>query len=118
MAEPLLVRLNGTKNQRELFLRLLPILKNVQEIGKTGTMGDLDFEKVEFFYHCAQQYGVTEKNNNLNKRLAAEQAIQLRKKGKTLQQIADWLNKNLYKTSRGKPFRKMQVKRLLDEYEK
>ena len=116
MADPLLVRLNGTKNQRELFLRLLPILKNVQNIGKTGTMGDLDFEKVEFYYHCAQQYGISSKNSDLNKRLAAEKAVQLRKDGKTLQQIADWLNKNLYKTSRGKLYKKMQVKRLLDEY--
>jgi DNA invertase Pin-like site-specific DNA recombinase len=36
------------------------------------------------------------------------------KSGKSLQQIADWLNKNGYKTKRGQQWRRISVKRVLD----
>ena len=36
------------------------------------------------------------------------------KSGKSLQQIADWLNDNGYKTKRGQQWRKISVKRVLD----
>ncbi len=36
------------------------------------------------------------------------------KSGKSLQQIADWLNKNDYKTKRSRQWRKISVKRVLD----
>ncbi|MGK7938290.1 MAG: recombinase family protein [Xenococcaceae cyanobacterium] len=36
------------------------------------------------------------------------------KSGKSLQQIADWLNLNGYKTKRGQQWRRISVKRVLD----
>ena len=36
------------------------------------------------------------------------------KSGKSLQQIADWLNKNGYKTKRGHQWRRISIKRVLD----
>lgn len=36
------------------------------------------------------------------------------KSGKSLQQIADWLNHNEYKTKRGQQWRRISVKRVLD----
>ncbi len=36
------------------------------------------------------------------------------KSGKSLQQIADWLNLNEYKTKRGQQWRRISVKRVLD----
>ena len=36
------------------------------------------------------------------------------KSGKSLQQIADWLNQNSYKTKRGQQWRRISVKRVLD----
>ena len=36
------------------------------------------------------------------------------KSGKSLQQIADWLNGNGYKTKRGQQWRKISIKRVLD----
>ena len=36
------------------------------------------------------------------------------KSGKSLQQIADWLNQNEYKTKRGQQWRRISVKRVLD----
>ena len=36
------------------------------------------------------------------------------KSGKSLQQIADWLNENDYKTKRGQQWRRISVKRVLD----
>ena len=110
--EPLLVRLNGTFEDKLLFMQLLPILTDIEEIGD-NLIGKVDFEKVQLFAHCAKKYGVLEKNNELNKSIATEKIRKLRAKEMTLQQIADWLNDNGYKTSRGKKFQKMQVKRLL-----
>ena len=36
------------------------------------------------------------------------------KSGKSLQQIADWLNGNDYKTKRGQEWRRISIKRVLD----
>ncbi|VEP11540.1 conserved hypothetical protein [Hyella patelloides LEGE 07179] len=36
------------------------------------------------------------------------------KSGKSLQQVADWLNKNGYTTKRGQQWRRISVKRVLD----
>ena len=36
------------------------------------------------------------------------------KSGKSLQQIADWLNSNGYKTKRGQQWRRISIKRVLD----
>ncbi|BAZ46887.1 site-specific recombinase [Chondrocystis sp. NIES-4102] len=36
------------------------------------------------------------------------------KSGKSLQQIADWLNRNDYKTKRGQQWRRISIKRVLD----
>lgn len=36
------------------------------------------------------------------------------KSGKSLQQIADWLNGNGYKTKRGQQWRRISIKRVLD----
>jgi len=36
------------------------------------------------------------------------------KSGKSLQQIADWLNNNSYKTKRGQQWRRISIKRVLD----
>lgn len=36
------------------------------------------------------------------------------KSGKSLQQIADWLNHNGYKTKRGQQWRRISIKRVLD----
>ena len=36
------------------------------------------------------------------------------KSGKSLQQIADWLNSNGYKTKRARQWRKISIKRVLD----
>lgn len=112
--KPLLLRLNGTFDDKLLFMQLLPILIDIEEIGDS-LVGKVDFEKVQFFAHCAKQYGILEKNSELNKSIAAEKIKELRAKEMTYQQIAEWLNDKGYKTSRGKKFQKMQVKRLLDK---
>jgi hypothetical protein len=112
--QPLLIRLSGSFDDKLLFMQLLPILTDIEEIGES-LIGKVDLEKVQFFSHCAKQYGIMEKNSKLNKSIAAKKIIKLRSQGKTLQQIADWLNSNGYKTSRGKLFKKMQVKRLLED---
>lgn len=111
--KPLLLRLNGTFNDKLLFMELLPILTDIEEIGEE-LIGKVDFEKVQLFAHCKKQYGTFEKNSELNKSIAAKKIISLRSQGMTLEAIADWLNDNGYKTSRGREFKKMQVKRLLD----
>ena len=108
----LLLRLSGTFEDKLLFLQLLPILTDIEEVGDS-LIGKVDLEKVQFFAHCAKQYGTLEKNSELNKSIATNKIKELRGKEMTLQQIADWLNANGYKTSRGKKFHKMQVKRLL-----
>ena len=36
------------------------------------------------------------------------------KSGKSLQQVADWLNNNSYRTKRGQNWRRISVKRVLD----
>lgn len=110
----LLLRLNGSFDNKLLFMQLLPILTDIEEIGDS-LIGKVDFDKVQFFAHCAKQYTILEKNSQLNKSIAAIKIKELRSKGMTLQQIADQLNKEGYKTSRGKEFKRMQVKRLLDE---
>ena len=47
--------------------------------------------------------------------MAQRRIVTLRKKDKTYQEIADSLNENGYKTSRGKAFKRMSVKRLYDQ---
>ena len=42
--------------------------------------------------------------------------VPMRKKGMTLQQIADWLNDNGYKTSKGGSYYPSQVKRIVDRF--
>ena len=110
----LLLRLSGSFDDKLLFMQLLPILTDIEEVGDS-LIGKVDFERVQFFAHCAKQYGILEKNSKLNKSIAAEKIKELRAKEMTFQQIADWLNENGYKTSRGKEFKKMQVKRLLEK---
>jgi DNA invertase Pin-like site-specific DNA recombinase len=48
---------------------------------------------------------------------ALEWALEYRKQGLTLKQIADKLNNSKYRTSTGKSFAPMSVKRLLDRYD-
>jgi len=110
----LLLRLSGSFEDKLLFMQLLPILTDIEEVGDS-LIGQVDFERVQFFAHCVKQYGILEKNSELNKSIAATKIKELRAKEMTFQQIADWLNKNGYKTSRGKQFQKMQVKRLLSK---
>ena len=110
----LLLRLSGSFEDKLLFMQLLPILTDIEEVGDS-LIGKVDFERVQFFAHCAKQYGILEKNSKLNKSIAAAKIKELRGKEMTFQQIADWLNENGYKTSRGKEFKKMQVKRLLEK---
>ena len=112
--KPLLIRLDGTEEQKQLFLKLLPILRDLEQVGDS-TIGKVDFEQVSFIAHCAKKYGVIEKNSEVNKNVARVKASALRSQGMTLEQIAEYLNENGYKTSRGKKYKRMQVKRLLDE---
>ena len=106
------LRLSGTFDDKLLFLQLLPILMDIEEEGDS-LKGKVDFDKVQFLAHCAKQYGTLEKNSELNKSIATNKIKELRSRAMTLQEIADWLNANGYKSSRGKKFHKMQVKRLL-----
>ena len=115
--KPLLIRLDGTEEEKQLFLKLLPILKDIKQVGNS-TIGKVDFERVGFIAHCANKYGVIEKNSELNKNMARIKASKLRSQGMTLEQIAEYLNENGYKTSRGKKYKRMQVKRLIDEHNK
>lgn len=111
----LYIRLDGTEEERELFLSLLPILnKGVQRNGD-HLIGSVDFGKVDFIAHCAAKYGTREKNNKVFKDISRKKSIQLREKGLSFEKIAKELNIGGYKTSRGKFFTKMQVKRLLDD---
>jgi DNA invertase Pin-like site-specific DNA recombinase len=48
---------------------------------------------------------------------AANQAVSWKKEGKSLQQIADKLHELDYKTQTGKPYTKMQVKRIIERIE-
>ena len=109
--ESLELRLSGEFEDKLLFMQLLPILRDIEEVGDS-LIGKVDLERVQFYAHCAKQYGILEKNSKLNKSIAAEKIKELRNKAMTFQQIAEWLNTNGYKTSRGKKFHKMQVKRL------
>ena len=110
----LLLRLSGSFDNKLLFMQLLPIITDIEEVGDE-LIGKVDFDKVQFFAHCAKQYGILEKNSQPNKSVAATKIKELRSKEMSFQQIADQLNKEGYKTSRGKEFKRMQVKRLLDE---
>lgn len=46
--------------------------------------------------------------------LTIERIRRHHKSGKSLQQIADWLNQHGYKTKRGQPWKRISVKRVLD----
>lgn len=111
----LYLRLDGSEEEKELFLSLLPILEKDIQRGENHLTGVVDFSKVDFIAHCANKYGAKEKNNKLNKDLARKKAEDLRGKGLSLEKIATKLNHQGYKTSRGKFYSKMQVKRLLDK---
>ena len=54
--QPLLIRLTGTFDDKLLFMQLLPILTDIEEIGD-NLIGKVDLEKAQFFAHCAKQYG-------------------------------------------------------------
>ncbi len=111
----LYLRLDGTEEERELFLSLLPILTKDIQRNDDHLMGVVDFSKVDFLAHCAAQYGTREKNNRVFKDVSRKKALELREQGLSYEKIAKQLNINGYKTSRGKFFSKMQVKRLIDE---
>ena len=114
----LYLRLDGTEEERELFLSLLPVLTKDIQRNEKHLMGVVDFAKVDFIAHCANQYGTREKNNKVYKDIARKKALELREQGLSYEKIAKELNLKRYKTSRGKFFSKMQVKRLLDEPKK
>ena len=78
-------------------------------------MGVVDFAKVDFLAHCVSKYGTREKNNRVFKDVSRKKALELREQGLSYEKIAKELNINGFKTSRGKFFSKMQVKRLIDE---
>lgn len=63
-------------------------------------------------------FGQTSVNGELVENQAESQVIELirrhHKSGKSLQQIADWLNRQGYKTKRGQQWQRISVKRVLD----
>lgn len=63
-------------------------------------------------------FGERTVNGQLVKDEREQQVIELirrhHKSGKSLQQIADWLNTNDYKTKRGQQWKRISVKRVLD----
>lgn len=63
-------------------------------------------------------FGERTVNGQLVKDEREQQIIELirrhHKSGKSLQQIADWLNTNDYKTKRGQQWKRISVKRVLD----
>ena len=63
-------------------------------------------------------FGEKSVNGNLVADEKEQQIIELirrhHKSGKSLQQIADWLNGNGYKTKRGQQWRRISIKRVLD----
>lgn len=111
----LYIRLDGTEEERELFLSLLPILNEGIQRNGDHLIGTVNFSKVDFIAHCVDKYNVREKNNKVYKDISRKKAIELRGTGLSYEKIAKELNRGGYKTSRGKFFSKMQVKRLLDE---
>jgi len=111
----LYIRLDGSKAERDLFLSLLPIVKDIKELGDDHLIGVVDFEEASMLAHRASKYDVQDKNNQTNKAIALKKIRQFRAKGLSFQKIADELNRQRYKTSRGKFFSSMQVKRILDE---
>lgn len=68
-------------------------------------------------------FGLTSINGELVEEPREQEVIDIirrhHKSGKSLQQIADWLNQNRYRTKRGQLWRRVSVKRVLDRlYEK
>lgn len=63
-------------------------------------------------------FGQTSVNGELVENQAESQVVELirrhHKSGKSLQQIADWLNQQGYKTKRGQQWQRISVKRVLD----
>ena len=63
-------------------------------------------------------YGERSVNGQLVKDEKVQAIIDLirrhHKSGKSLQQIADWMNQNGYKTKRGRQWQRVSVKRVLD----
>lgn len=57
-------------------------------------------------------------NGELTENFNEQQIIELirrhHKSGKSLQQVADWLNQNGYRTKRGQQWQRISVKRVLD----
>jgi hypothetical protein len=68
--------------------------------------------------HGSPAFGQQSVNGELIEKLDEQQIIELirrhHKSGKSLQQVADWLNQNGYKTKRGKQWQRISVKRVLD----
>lgn len=54
--KPLLIRLSGTPEQQRLFLDLLPILADTEQVG-TSILGKVNFENVQLIAHRSKQYG-------------------------------------------------------------
>lgn len=63
-------------------------------------------------------FGQTSENGELVENTREQQIIELirrhHKSGKSLQQIADWLNQQGYQTKRGQQWQRISIKRVLD----
>ncbi len=63
-------------------------------------------------------FGYQTVNNELVEHPGEQEIIELirrhHKSGKSLQQVADWLNQQGYKTKRGQEWKRISVKRVLD----
>ena len=68
--------------------------------------------------HGSPAFGQKTVNGELVDNPPEQEIIELirrhHKSGKSLQQVADWLNNNGYKTKRGQQWRRISVKRVLD----
>ena len=102
--------------ERELIsIRTKQALAEIKKQGKSlGTIKNLT-DKGRREAHRANK--MKAKNNQNNMRASAL-IVEMRNKGMQLQQIADKLNSNGFKTSRGKSFHKTSVSRLYDRQRK
>jgi Recombinase len=78
----------------------------------------LKAEKGGYAGYGSPAFGQRSLNGKLVKEPAEQEAIELirrhHKSGKSLQQIADWLNDRGYRTKRGQRWQRISVKRVLD----
>ena len=112
---------SNLKNDLELYFRLLPnVAIGVQEFEQDGThtaMFTIDFKELHKVVTKKENVTITPNKQDLSVNANLVGLVGLyRNNGTSFQKIADRLNKDGYKTSRGGKLNKMQVSRLYEKY--